>query len=146
MKTYKDISRFPGVSSATWKFSGGKNDKGVWRGRGMIDNRREGRTDNLELVDRERGCWGPDRTCLGPPEKDDPKLWNAWDVDGSWTWSHSTEGKQNSGSGLDRTGRPTCSPGFPEGTVTRSVLLSSWYEHGPSLEGPSTSSSENGNA
>ena len=151
-KAYKDISRFPGVSPATWKFSGGKNDKGVWRGRGTIDNRREGRTNNLELVGGERGfvgCCGLDRTSyLVPLETNDPELCNVWDVDGSLARSRSAgsaEEKQNSGSGPDRTGRPICSLGFLEGNVTRSVLLSNRYEHDPLLEGPSTSSSENGN-
>jgi hypothetical protein len=151
-KTYKDISRFPDVSSAIRKFSGGKNDKGVWRGRGTVDGRREGRTYNLELVDGERGflgCCGPDRTLyFGVSlETNDSELWNAWDVDGSLGKSHSTgpaEEKQDSGSGPDRTGRPICSPGFPEDTVTRS-LPNDRYEHGSSPEGLIVSSSENGN-
>ena len=62
-EAYKDISRFPDASPVTWKFSGGKNDKGVWSGRGMIGKRRDGRTARFESVEGGRrfgGRGGPD--------------------------------------------------------------------------------------
>ena len=47
---YKVISMLPDAPPVTWKLSGEENDTGALKGRGIVGNRREGRTENVGPV------------------------------------------------------------------------------------------------
>jgi len=130
---YKVISRFPNVAPATWKFSGGKNDRGVWGGRGTVGKRREGRIKYLELV--EGG--GPDRTsCPVPPGMTGLESHNSWDVDVTWVVAGSPT--RSEGGETDESALSVCGPS------STAPSPSDHCENDPALEGPGTAPSENG--
>ena len=107
----------------------------------MVGNRREGRIINLELVDGGRrflGHCGPYRTLL-LPETEGLGSRNVRDVDGSLMRSRSTGRVEEK---ADGSGRMICSPRFPEGSTTSSVLPRGRCGNEPSVK---ASSSENGN-
>lgn len=149
-KAYNDIVESPDVSPATWKCSGQENDKGPLKERGMIGNRREGRTESLGPVDgdgRLGVCSGPDRTtCFAFPELDASESWSGRGVDVNLMRSRLT-GSRTGGSGLNRVGRPICGPGFSDGPATSAASNNCCENRDPPLEGPGASSpSENGNS
>ena len=127
-KTHNDISVSADVSPVTWKFSGQEKDKGALNERGMIGNRSEGRTDNLEPVDGGRGlgmCRGLDRTAGSVLPKP-----NAWDADGSLMRSRTDE------LGLDRVRRPICGSEYLGDASKTSAVPNNSCENDLLFEGP----------
>lgn len=108
-RAYNDISASADIPPATRKPSGQENDRGAWKGRGMICNRREGRTENLEPVERVGGLGVYHGiTCLVFPKPCSSGFWGPLEADWSLICSrlrglsaNESERRPNNGCGRD---------------------------------------------